>query len=244
MKQTIQKLTVFTFLLSILVLSSCSEFDALCEKADGPVEDVTFNLDEITGIELTTSANVFFQKGNDQEVIVNGQRDAIERLNQTVDNGVWRIDFNDCINHDDMNIYITVPTIDYIKVTGSGDVFAEVGFESNENVTLRITGSGFIKLEMDAPEINSKITGSGDMILSGSTNTHHSKITGSGNIEAFNLNSIDNTIEITGSGDADIFIDGGLLDATIRGSGDIGYRGLPNSINVDITGSGQLVDRN
>ena len=62
--------------------------------------------------------------------------------------------------------------------------------------------------------------------------------------DSFDLKSVNHNIDISGSGNAEVFVDGGSLDANISGSGKVYYKGAPSSFNTDITGSGKIVDAN
>ena len=81
-----------------------------------------------------------------------------------------------------------------------------------------------IKMDIDAPEINTETNGSGDIFLKGETKSFEGEIHGSGNIKALDLRSGDATIKIYGSGDADVFVEG-KLDVHVAGSGDVNYKG-------------------
>jgi hypothetical protein len=237
-------LTLLAFLGITLTLSSCWN-DITCTRANGFIETKTIPLDDIKGIDLSISANVYLTQGTEQEIKVEGKKDAIAKLEKDVRNGIWFIDFDQCIINHDVTIYITLPKLTYVKISGSGDVFGENAFQTgDELVEFKISGSGYINLEMDATDIESRIYGSGDMRLSGSAINHTLKVSGSGNLSGFDLKSVNHNIEISGSGNAEVFVEGGTLDASISGSGKIYYKGVPSSFNTDITGSGKIIDAN
>lgn len=237
-------LTFFAFLSIMFTLSSCWN-DITCTRANGFIETETITLDDIKGIDLQISANVYLTQGSDQEIKVEGKKDAIAKLQKDVRNGIWFIDFDQCVINHDVTIYITLPKLTYVKISGSGDVFGENAFQTgDELVEFKISGSGYINLEMDATDIESTITGSGDMRLSGTATNHTLKVSGSGNLSGFDLKSVNHNIEISGSGNAEVFVDGGSLDANISGSGKVYYKGAPSSFNTDITGSGKVIDAN
>jgi hypothetical protein len=242
--KTIKTLTLITILVMTFSLSSCWD-DLTCTRANGFIETETIQLDDIKGIDLGVNANVYLTQGADQEIRVEGKKDAIAKLDKEVRNGIWFIDFDQCVLNHDLTIYITLPKLTYVKISGSGDVFGENAFQTgDELVEFKISGSGYINLEMDATDIESRISGSGDMRLSGAATNHTLRVSGSGNLSGFDLKSVNQDIEISGSGNAEVFVDGGTLDARISGSGKVYYKGLPSSFNTNITGSGKVVDAN
>jgi hypothetical protein len=97
---------------------------------------------------------------------------------------------------------------------------------------------------MDATDIETSISGSGDIRLAGEATNHTLKVSGSGNLSGYELKSINQMITISGTGNAEVFVDGGILDAKISGSGKVYYKGNSSSFSADITGSGSVIDAN
>ena len=101
-----------------------------------------------------------------------------------------------------------------------------------------MNGSANIKMDIDAPEINTETNGSGDIFLRGATKSFEGEIHGSGNIKAIDLKSEGATVKIYGSGNADLFVDG-KLDVHVAGSGDVNYKGNAQ-VSSSIAGSGRV----
>lgn len=239
-----KSLALLAILGMVLTLSSCWD-DITCTRASGFIETEIISLDDIDGIDLQINTNVYLTQGADQEIRIEGKKDAIAKLEKEVRNGIWFIDFDQCVLNHDVTIYITLPKLTYVKISGSGDVFGENTFQiGDELVEFKILGSGYINLEIDAEDIESTISGSGDMHLSGEATNHTLKVSGSGNLSGFDLKSVNHEVTISGSGNAEIFVDGGDLDAKISGSGKVYYKGNPSSFNTDITGSGKIINAN
>ena len=213
-----------------------------CVNGSGPVETETLNLESFTGIRLDCSADVFITQGPEQEVFVKGQENIIDELELHVDDGVWEIDFDDCVrDYEELEIFITIPEIDYIRISGSGQVVGENTF-TGEDIVLRISGSGDMDLGLDYDEIDAKISGSGEMEMEGFCDYFDFIISGSGDISAFDLEAQKGYVKISGSGRAEVTVLD-VLDVDISGSGDVYYKGNP-ILNVDITGSGEVKDAN
>lgn len=232
----------------LFTTTSCDfGFNGLCEEANGSQVEQSFTMDEITDVALNISASVYIRQGATQEVEIHGKEDAIERLELDVVDGLWEIEFpnRECMKNHELIIYITVPDINSLTVSGSGDIHMD-----EDTITLdhaleyTISGSGRINALLDVTEVNTTISGSGDLNLAGITGKNDVSISGSGKIKAFDLMSTDCEINVAGSGNAEVYVDGGVLDVKISGSGKIRYKGTPSSINMDISGSGDLIDAN
>ena len=238
-----QKFLIPIFLF-LLAMSSCNDDDGVfqnCESGDGPIVEQVLNISEFSGVEIKTSTNVFITQGPVFEVVAKGEQNIIDLLDTDVRNDVWEIDFNDCVKNFSLEIFITMPEIDYLEISGLGEIWGDNFFEVDD-ITLRISGSGDMCLGLFAQNIDARISGSGEMDLEGETDNLDFKVTGSGDLDGFPLIAKEADINITGSGDVSVTTLE-FLKVRISGSGDVFYKGFPE-LNVDITGSGDLVDAN
>lgn len=124
-----------------------------------------------------------------------------------------------------------------VKVSGSGDVKLR-GIRGNFEV--EIAGSGDVEaygLQLENCSI--KIVGSGDVELKGRTAKLTALIAGSGDVDADGLTAVKVNVKNTGSGDVSVHaVD--ILEATLVGSGDLGYTGNPAVFKVNAAGSGEV----
>ena len=228
-------------ILTVLIINSCHE-DFICERAHGYVETQEFNLSDFDGLSLGIEGNVVISIGQEQKVTVEAQREILDHLNTSVSNGTWNISLDKCYrNYSDLNIYVTVPSINYVGLSGSGSILSNSTIETNSFKT-SLSGSGTIDLTLASNFVDTNLSGSGSLNLSGSTNTHDVSISGSGNVNTYGLNSTDANVRISGSGNSFITVSD-HLDASISGSGNVIYDGNP-AIDSSISGSGQVKKRN
>lgn len=213
-----------------------------CLIGSGPIVTEELDLPAFNGVELSISAQVFIRQGNEQSVTVEGKQNLIDELERDVRNGIWDIEFDRCVtNMDEMKIFITVPDLTSLKISGSGDIVSENTFVIGD-IDLNISGSGTIDLGLEADDINARISGSGKINMEGIGDQLDLDVSGSGDLTAFGLTLRTADITISGSGDAEVFVTDTLL-VRISGSGDVFYKGNP-SVDVSISGSGRVVDSN
>ncbi|MBN2520681.1 MAG: DUF2807 domain-containing protein, partial [Bacteroidales bacterium] len=151
----------------------------------------TREVPEFSGVNLGIAGNVYLKQGSPQEVVLEGDEDDLKNIITMVDGGILKIKVDDWMEriNNRVNIYITIPEINDLSVSGSGDVIAEDKI-STDDIELKVSGSGKIKIEtLNARSINTKISGSGDVYLGGGNmaQEHNLKISGSGNLDAQNL---------------------------------------------------------
>lgn len=123
------------------------------------------------------------------------------------------------------------------NVSGSGNMDLKGNFESFES---DVSGSG--KVLVSATIDNTAdfgISGSGKIQASGSANAVKANISGSGKVLAANLETNRCDVRISGSGDVEINVKN-ELDANISGSGSVSYRGNPNKVHSNASGSGKV----
>lgn len=214
-----------------------------CVKADGAIVNEVINMASFDAIDLKIAGKVYIRQGNQQRVEIEAPRRLIDEMKFDVRNGEWEIETDRCVRYDsrDLKVFITLPNITNLKISGSGDIISENTLVVGD-IGLFISGSGTIDAALEADDINARISGSGDIFLEGSADVLDFFVSGSGDFRGFNLLVNAAKITISGSGDVEVnVID--ALDVKISGSGDVRYKGNP-TINTQISGSGKVINAN
>ena len=262
---TTQNVTMkmLAFVLMVMTLSSCYE-EMWGIRGAGPIVTEEITLDEFTGIDLVGAFDVKIAYGAEQSVMVEGHHNIIDRLETGVFDGVWKIKLLPALYRDHhLTINITIPYIDEIYLSGSGDIETEgftglhdldvelLGsgrirgtgtFEVADHAHFSVTGSGDIDMAINTTEVYSDIFGSGDIHLNGTSEMVKINIEGSGNYEGYGMESSKYDVHIVSSGNAYVFAKS-ALDASITGSGNVYYKGEP-AVNAKVLGSGNVKSSN
>jgi autotransporter translocation and assembly factor TamB len=160
-------------------------------------------------------------------------------LNTEVDDQEWKIKFEERVrNMSEFNVFITVPDLKEINVSGSGDITGRGVFRTGGDLTVMVSGSGNIDMQLECADLNSRVSGSGDIELSGQCEEADLSISGSGSIGGSDFNCKNARVQISGSGDVKLDVES-YLDVSISGSGDVIYGGQPK-IKSRISGSGEI----
>lgn len=225
MKINMLKILFSTFLVSATMISF---------GQDKETRDVS----TFTGVSLGISGDLYLTQGSPQKVVIQAENN-LDEIETGVRDGVLRIktdNWNSRIKG--VKIWITMPEVEALNVSGSGDIIAETPINADE-LELKVSGSGSIKIpELKGDEIGAAISGSGDLKLAGSADEMELRISGSGSVFAEGLEVSECSIKISGSGSCkiDVTVE---LDASISGSGRVTYYGNPQ-IDARISGSGKV----
>ncbi len=208
-------------------------------SGSGPVVEQSLDLASFEKVSLGVSANLYISQGSTQSITIKGQQNIIDNIISKVEDNTWRIRFDKPVRRSgELNIYVTVPKLSSMRVSGSGNVYGEGLFDQSSAFYSGISGSGNMKMNVQAEEMISKISGSGNIALKGQAKAYEVQISGSGNVKAEELQAANCQVRISGSGSAKVDVVD-ALEVRISGSGDVYYEGRPK-INSRISGSGSL----
>ncbi|MBI3259674.1 MAG: DUF2807 domain-containing protein, partial [Ignavibacteriae bacterium] len=73
--------------------------------------------------------------------------------------------------------------------------------------------------------------------------SHTIESVGSGGVHAYSLKAINTKLNVTGIGNCEVNTDN-QLDVHITGPGTVSYKGKPETLKKDISGTGKLTSRN
>ena len=248
-----QKFLTIIILFTTLAFSACVRLDLDldlgkgCIKGEGPIVERELSISEFSKIDLGASFDVVVSQGPVQKVLAVGNENIIEHLNTNVFGGQWDVNFDQgCYSDFDLTVYITVPSIDQIKLSGSGKVNLQ-DFNQENDLTVSLSGSGGFTMNdfESADNLFVNISGSGSFYANKEVTCFNNvtvRCSGSGSFRGYSIESKECTATTTGSGSCYVFADVNL-NATTSGSGNIYYKGNP-SVDSHSSGSGRIVHSN
>lgn len=187
----------------------------------------TRTVPSFTRISYRVPGTLYLKQGSPQKVELEGPKNVLQEVETEVSGdrliigkeGKW-MDWN-WGEKDNIKVYITVPTIEGISVSGSGDLLAEDKITAG-NLDLNVSGSGSMRVAFAATgNVEADVSGSGDIDLKGSCNNFDSDVSGSGKVYA--------SLAIQG-----------MADFGISGSGKIEIQGSAKNAKAGISGSGRV----
>lgn len=227
-------------LLPVLVLGGChAAFGG--ESHERATRD--FPVGAFDKIALAGSGEVEVRTGAAPSLRVEGDKEAIERLDIGVENGTLRIGrkamsgWSFGWHRERLRFHVTVPALSGVSVAGSGDV--RIDQVKGQRFVGEIAGSGDLAVaHMDVGEASFSIAGSGDVSASGKAGKASFSTAGSGDIKAGGLDAGTVSVSVMGSGGADARASQSA-DVSLAGSGDVRIAGTKNC-TVHKSGSGSV----
>lgn len=219
-----------TYKTKINYTNTCKEY-TISRIRETARQDSSFgkilNIDRFNSVDIRLPAIVSIKQGKSQRVVVVAKQNVIDKLNTKVSNGVLIIKFNNGIdNYRYINLEITVPTIENIKILSAAKVFMS-SFKGLKNLKITLKGAGIFK----AVE---------DMTLKGSLLIKNS---GVGLINCYKISTKKCKVIVSGVGKCDVRSES-ELEVEINGVGIVNYKGHPKKIRKEINGLGTLKNQN
>ena len=167
------------------------------------------NVAQFDKVSFDLAGKVVISTGNEYKVTLVGEQNFVYNVMTLVDKGTLTIKTENLLTQkfsdEEITVYVTMPKVAGITVTGTGSVYVENPLVTDKFVS-KITNSGNIYLqEIYADRGSCLITGSGSMNVAsnGTIPKFKVKITGSGNFNAPSVNVDKLSASISGTGKCD-----------------------------------------
>ncbi len=234
-KQITMKTKIFLIILFLLSTSISNPLFAENEKR---------NVSTFSEVALRIPAKLYIKQGNVQSVEIIAKSSTLEEIITEVKGRTLNIKFPNKMFWNNfksgkIEIHITVPEIDGLSVSGSGDILAKE--IKSRILDLAVSGSGDIVIDnLKSKRVAAAISGSGNITIKngGVADELTVTISGSGDVDAEGFEASDISIRISGSGDCSVTSNGNIK-GRVSGSGDVNYKGNP-SIDFSVAGSGRV----
>jgi hypothetical protein len=221
-----KKLLLVTFVLCLFAATAgAHDFFGLFKsgvKGSGDLTTESRNVDDFKRIKSTGSFDVNIEVGKEYSLEITFDDNLIDLITSEVrGNTLYLTSEEHYRSRRSCKIDITVPELELVKLSGSGDI----------TVT-----------NLDSDKFEYTISGSGDLVASGKVDELEVRISGSGDIDTRELIAKTVYATVSGSGDIKLYAEE-TLEGRVSGSGDIYYYGDPENVSTSVSGSGDITKR-
>jgi len=136
-----------------------------------------------------------------------------------------------------INYTLTVPRLEKLSVSGSGNVKAER--LTGDNIAIKLSGAGNAVLrEVTCKTLALTLSGAGNATMSGTADRVTARISGAGDIDAAGLKVGTADVQVSGAGNASVWATD-ELKVRVSGAGGVKYKGTPR-IDQKVSGAGSI----
>ena len=194
-----------------------------------------------TAVRTSGSIDIEVMNNENQTIRIEADDNILPYIITRVDDGMLDVRYrsNMMFNNTHVKVYVSTPSLKKLIVGGSGSIISKDVLKEQDEIELKVSGSGDIDAIVDAPSVTAGIGGSGTISLHGKTKNFTCSVGGSGDIKCKELLSESTNVSVSGSGTAHVFASVHLV-AKVSGSGDIYYSGNPSSPEIHTSGSGSV----
>ncbi|MCA6074041.1 head GIN domain-containing protein [Fulvivirga sedimenti] len=200
------------------------------------------NVSGFEGVNLGGSGNVYIKQGSAFSVEFSGSDEVFEEMKFDVRGNTLNIGRkgNSWWNSSKgrYEIYITMPNINRLGVSGSGNMEVEGTFKTDD-LDISVSGSGEVRFGANAGDVDISVSGSGEVEMTGTGRNLTCHISGSGKVDGRDFKVANVDAHISGSGSVYIHASESI-ESRISGSGSVYYSGEPKKLNNNSSGSGKI----
>jgi Putative auto-transporter adhesin, head GIN domain len=222
--------------LSAIIFSACNGING-----SGNIKSEHRTVNQFEGVRTSGSIDVEIKNGESSGVEVEADDNILPFIVTDVKNGLLEVYYKsgNFFNNVHAKVYVTAASLKKLYSSGSADIIAKEGIKNDDKIDIRVSGSGNINAQVNAPTIQAAVSGSGNLVLQGHTKIFDCTVSGSGDAKCGDLLSENTTIHVSGSGNAHVYASVSLK-ASAGGSGEIRYRGSPPDPEIHSSGSGSV----
>src|SRR5690349_19408119 len=125
MNRTINYISFAFLATSFITLSSCRGEKWPCIDGQGVVVSQTREITGFTGVSSEMEATIVITQGPEFEVRLEAPQNILDDITTWVSGGELQLFSEHCINNTPVSVYITMPVVSSMSISGSGDMYAQ-----------------------------------------------------------------------------------------------------------------------
>jgi Putative auto-transporter adhesin, head GIN domain len=228
-------------LLVILTFTSCNYVLGKRIRGDGKIKTENRSTGQFSSIDVSGSIDVYVKQDSVASVKVEADENLLEYI-QVIDDGeVLRIHPENGFNLNPsgrIKVYVSSPSYKSFEASGACNIYSENKVVSTAMLDFDLSGSCDVKMELNAPKVNAGLSGACDIELKGEAKDFKVEGSGSTGIKSMDLLAENVDIDISGSGDAEVYASV-KLNVDVSGAGSVKYKGNA-TVSQSVSGAGSV----
>ena len=198
-------------------------------------------LSSFHAIDIGSAFRIYLKKGEPQSITIESDDNIVPLIKTKVTNGELDVSIKGSItNTEKMNIYITVPRLDEIELSGAAKLTSEDRFDEDK-MKIDLSGASRLELNIKTNKLKLEVSGASNVSLNGHAASLDLDASGASKTKISELEV--NNASIDCSGAANIWLSViESLKGEASGASSIYYKGNPKQVNIETSGAAS-VDR-
>jgi hypothetical protein len=225
----------------LFMTSSCQFLGGQRIYGDGHITTQDRNIGSFNSVDVGGNFKVHVRQDATSSVKIEADQNLMQYIDVYVEGNTLRIEPKHGYNLDaskDIVAYVSAPAFKSIEASGACDIISENTISGNEELSVSVSGSGDITMDVNVPKLNTDISGNGTASIKGQAADFSATVSGSGDVKCMDLVTDNTKLDLSGSSDAEVTANK-KLDVEISGSAHVKYKGNA-SVNQDVSGSGKV----
>jgi hypothetical protein len=209
-------------------------------KGNGDIKQEKRPASAFKDIGTSGEFKVYIQQGNTHSIEIEAESNLLPYIVTEIDGKELEIKVKKGYSikpTKPVNVYVTMEQINELAASGSGGFYSKGKLKADE-LEISVSGAADTDLDLDAKNVKVAVSGAGNVKLKGSSTAAHYSISGKADIAAFDLQSDDVHIGISGSANASVNA-AKKLEVGVSGMGNVKYKGNP-AISQSVSGMGRI----
>ncbi len=230
------------FVLCLLVVS-ITFGQRNCVKGSHDIKTETRTIGSFDEIEVRDAIDLYITQGDVPSIEIEADDNIIEYIKTEVHNGVLEIGTPNIRikNADKMNVHITVTDLSRLYAAGASDVYIKDVLKV-PSLKMEMRGASDFEGEIEVGKFEGHFSGASDADIEGKAGESKIKLSGSSDFMGKRFVMESCTLKASGSSDAELKVEK-ILDVRASGSSDIYYNKSVEKLDVDASGSCEIVGR-
>jgi len=232
------KKILIPLLFLVVALISCDR-PWVYETGNGRMISETRSVQDFEELEVSGFYEVLLEAGDRESVFIEADENLMDLIvAEKVGRTLKIYNAKSIHSKEGIRIVISYRNLEKISTTGAA-IIENRGLLTGDYLELDLKGTGLMNLQLEVGELDVVLSGAGLIELEGAADIQRVQLKGAGNFSAYDFETEESEIRLSGVGAAQIFASQ-RLDAKVQGIGHISYRGNPDEVDKRVSGLGQI----
>jgi len=208
-------------------------------SGNGKVKEKAWPVEEFNAIKASGALDIIIRQDGNYKAMVKADENLHEYIEVYVRNGTLHLNTTRNIrNARAKEVYLSVGDLEDIDLSGATEV-KSVGTLKANKLKLECSGASELDLELEVEDLRSSLSGASQITLKGMAKEVDIQASGASELEWFEFEIEELSLEASGACDAEVFVTKSLK-VELSGASELEYKGQPKLEKSAISGASSI----